>query len=312
MSFRNLALSGLFVLLGLSLPVQAAEVSFSDALVNRLRLNKPDQALVLECEKLLQLPSDEGDEGDEQSFNQAGFLNLLEANLDTTPETELLLLVGRREEVLKLAVLQRRAGRWVLAGQTPVDTWYYAPELGLMAGGGPERTFYVRQLEERGTGIYKEAYGFYKLLDGQLVNVLRVPIEARFYGWGSSLHQHLQVRVQALAGPEDRIRANYRYGFFAGSDLLDRASEGDENPAEQVFLAGDTSLDYVWDAASRRYLPEFYPEHALNQIKLESLETFGAPELFVRAFSTELAQQLKTATPEVKRSLKALMDAVPD
>ncbi len=301
---------------GGELRVQAKEVqniSFSDDLVARLRRNQPEQALILECEKLLGLPaqalSDESDSDEPEDFREQGFLNLLEANLDQSPETEILLLIGRREENLTLAVLKQQQGKWNLAGQVQVGTWYYAPELGLFAGGGPSRSFYVRQLEERGTGIFKESYEYYKLIDGKLVRVLRLPIEARLYGWGQALNQHLHVRIQPLAGADDRIVVTYLYRFFAGADYLDLGEDSDE---ELVFLEGQASLDYLWDAKSQRYLPDFYPDHPLNQIKLESLETYGAPELFVRAFSTEIEARLKQLPPEVAKRLKALLEAVPD
>lgn len=291
------------------------DIFFSEQLVMRLRQNQPEQALILECEKLLGLPAhglaDEPDseQSESEAFYEQGFLNLLEANLDQNPDTEILLLIGRRPESLTLAVLKQQQGKWMLAGQAPVGTWYYAPELGLFAGGGPSRSFYVRQLEERGTGIFKESYEYYKLIDGKLVKVLRLPIEARLYGWGQALNQHLHVRIQPLAGPDDRIQVTYLYRFFAGSDYLDLGEDSDE---ERVFLEGQASLDYLWDAKSQRYLPDFYPDHPLNQIKLESLETYGAPELFVRAFSTEIEARLKQLPPEVAKRLKALLEAVPD
>lgn len=288
-------------------PAGPAAAPWPEALIEAIKAGRPTQQLVHEFETRLGLDWNGG--GDPEAalpFVEDGFASALEANLDEDPETELLALIGRNESLTELAAFKRVSGQWQLAGHAPVNTWYYGPELGLLASGGPHRSFYVRQLESRGTGIFKESYQFFKLIDGELKLVLQIPLEARLYGWGQSVNQHLQARFQGLAGPDDRLHVTYNYRFFAGPQ--DGDMSWDSHP-EQILVADEAALDYVWDEARQTYFPDL-DISTLTTIQLESIETLEDPALFVRAFEKELRERIKTAPPALKQQIQSLLASI--
>jgi len=296
----------LFLGLGASAQAEAqpagAQAEFSQAFMKALRQRDPQKQkqLILDYERVLRLEPQEPFEG-------TGVVSLLEVNLDASPALEVVALLGRRESDLELAVFRETPEGWVLAGREQVQTWYYPPELGILAT-QPHATFFVRQLEERGTGIFKESLQLYKLLNGQLTPVLRLPLEARIYGWGLKLNQHLVTHLQGLSGPDDRLRVRYLYRFFAGPALGELSWSSHQ---ESRCLEGDESVDYLWNASKKRYEPDFYPEHPLSPLKLQSLETFGDSVLFAKAFQKELRERLKTASSQDQACLKHLPGLTP-
>lgn len=235
-------------------------------------------------------------------FSEQGLLNLLQLNLDQSPESELLALIGRVDAEVDLAVFKQGSQGWELVDRVAVYTWYYPPELGVLST-GRQPVFYVRQLEQRGTGIYQESYELYKLLENRLLHVLHLPLEARIYGWGLALNQDISARMQGLASPDDVITVNYRYHYFAGPGAGEL--EWDSH-RESTCLQAEEQVDFYWNAAKLRYEPSFAPDDKSGPLRLQSFESLGDAKLFAKAFAQELIQSKKNASVQDQLCLKQL------
>jgi hypothetical protein len=287
-------LTPLVTLLALLLPVQPPIMSDTPLTPTQLRaLRTPPagearEALIRDLETLMRLEPN-------GPFENHGLLVSLEANLDQQPDIETAVLFGRQDRETLLLVINAQG---IIQARIPVSNWYGSPELMLVTLGQTQKALVVRQIEEHGTGIYRESYHFYQLRNGQVKGVLRLPGEARLYGPGP-LNQHLRVRWQALSGGEDALRVRYQYRFFPGPSQFT-----EENP-NWSWLDSSEEVDFLWNEKQQAYVPDFYPSHPLNPEKLLSLESLGDPRFF-KAFRAELTQRWQQASPAERQRMRNL------
>lgn len=274
------------------LPPQPLEIPLLPAQISALQSPPQGEArrqLIRELETLLRL-DDAGD------FDNAGLLVSLAANLDERPDIELAVLFGRQDRDAHLLVIDARG---VIKASLPVENFFGDPELLLVTSGQSHKLLVVRELDDEGTGVYADSQHFYRLLDGRLKGVLRLPAKAYLNGWGG-LNQNLQVQWRALSGGEDAINVSYRYRFAPSP------GPATEDAPDWSWLEGEESVDFLWDDASQSYQPDFYPHHPLDALKLQSLETLGDQTLFFKAFGPELYDRWLKASASERARMRQL------
>lgn len=230
-------------------------------------------------------------------------------DLDSDSISEVLVLFGWFEGSTNLCILKQIDVTWYLIFVTPV--WVHNEESEFFTADNtvPNKVFYIRMMYDRGSGIKREGYEFFKLVDGEVRKCCDILTEARIYGWGLYLNQDMEATFALSEKNEDKIRVQYTYKFLAGP-VYDSDMSWDSHE-EILFVEGKDSIDFVWDYLSYSYQPIFSQKTpGLNELKLASVCTLGDDTLFVKAFSQEIQQRLQNGTDEEKKLLQDYLDLV--
>lgn len=236
-------------------------------------------------------------------------LNPMFVNLDNDANHELIGLFGWSEEEPTLAVFKMIGNDWYLIYFEPFYMFYTSSELQVANNYSTNKTFYIRWLYERGSGIYCDAYHFYKIIDNQVYPCLVLINSAYILGWGLYLNQMIEMKFKFNSSTSDEIWVNYQYNFFPGAVYeKDMPWEGHE---DIPFVKGDNSIIYLWDTTTFTYRPEIYNCLAdLNEAKISCFGAFGNDTLFVKAFDYEIKQTLEQGTLEQKKLLRKYLKIV--
>lgn len=243
------------------------------------------------------------------SREDGSILNPMFVNLDSDMNDELIGLFGWNEEEPILAVFKMIGKDWYLLYHEPFYMFYNSPELQVVNNFSANKTFYIRWLYERGSGIYCDAYHFYKLIDNKVYPCLALINRAHILGWGLYLNQMVEMKFKFNCANADELWVTFDYNFFPGAVYESDVSwEGHE---EISFVKGDYGLSYRWDTTTFTYRPHFYnsPDD-LTEEKISCFGAFGNDTLFVRAFDYEIEQTLEKGTAEQKKLLQKYLDIV--
>ncbi|MBD2768089.1 hypothetical protein IC235_09325 [Hymenobacter sp. BT664] len=249
--------------------------------------------------------------------SSGGIFTLLFINLDDDPAVELVGIFGYARYDPILAVFKMINNSWYLIYREPF--FIFNGESGIQIVNTPSanKTFYMRVLNERGSGVYQDAYRFYKLIHNKIYPCLELTNEARIYGWGLHLNQDVKLRLDFSSTSSDEFRASYAYRFFPGPGYDVSSRNNDQIGADAAFVTGEKSVSYVWDAATYTYqphplsYPDMLPEDAdLTPDKVACFGQFGNDSLFVKAFAHEIQQTLRMGAKEQKSSLQAYLNFV--
>jgi hypothetical protein len=239
-------------------------------------------------------------------------LTPLVANIDGGAYPEVLALVGWEEEHTTLVVFKRIGDDWYLIFSHPVNVFYNPPELKLADNASPNKIFYVRQLYDRGTGVYKDTYEYFKLVNGKVRKCLEMVNDAHIYGWGQYLNQDVQTSVSFASSGEDMLWARFRYNFFPGA-VLDSDVVWIGHP-ELPFVQGDQTVYYRWDSTNYYYVQKYPPvgdtRIGLTDAQVACFGNFGNDSLFVSAFNFDIHRRLENGTHEEKILLSKYLKLV--
>lgn len=238
-----------------------------------------------------------------------GILNPMFIDLDGESGDELICLIGRNEEYPALTVFKKITGVWYLLYYEPFYMFYSKPEVYIANNYSKNKTFYTRQLYDRGTGIYRDGYCFYKLINNRVYPCLLLINKAHIYGWGLFLNQDIKMQFQFNSADADEISVDYDYNFFPGAVF---ASDVPWDSHDSLsFVQDKQQIMYSWDNLHHKYYPVPYRDSAsLNPDKIACFGDFGNDKLFVRAFNYEIKQTLKTCTPLKRKLLKKYLSIV--
>ena len=241
--------------------------------------------------------------------NESGFVNCIQTNLDEDTHPEIIGLFGWDADYPELAIFKQINNSWYLLYRETFHMFYTEPELVIANNFSKNKIFYIRWLHERGSGIYCDAYHFYKLINNKVYPCLAVINEARIMGWGLTLNQNVSSKIVFNSTDSDVIKVHYSYNFFPGS-IDDNDSSWDSH--EDVSLVkGDNFINYYWDKKSNTYLPEKQDwVDGLSIEKIKCFEEFGNDSLFVKAFKNEINNNLQNGTNDQKYYLKKYMNIV--
>jgi hypothetical protein len=239
-----------------------------------------------------------------------GILVPIEINLDEDAENEIISIIGWDETQTYLGVFKQIDNTWYIIYTEPINMFYTPPELSIINNPSKNKTFYIRQLNNRGSGIYSDSYHFYKLIDKKVYQCLSLIHDARIYGWGLFLNQDVSMQLKPSSGLEDELSVIYDYNFFPGSVM-----ENDSpwpNHSDISFVKDKQSVSYIWDDTCKIYkaLIYTYDHKLLNEDKIKCFGNFGNDSLFIRAFNYELDQKLDTGSDSIKQLIKKYIFSV--
>jgi hypothetical protein len=238
----------------------------------------------------------------------AGDLTPLFVNLDDEPGEELIGVLRYARCEPMLFVFKMIDNSWYLLYHESIFVHNEEPELLVANSPSSNKTFYLRFVQDRGSGIYRNSYRFYKLINSKVHPCLELTSQARIYGWGLYLNQEVDSRLEFKSTYEDAVFATYHYSFFPGA-VFDKDVSWAAHP-EIPFVKGEGYAYYKWNAPTLTYELETHsydePDD-LNKAKIAAFGDFGNDSLFVRAFAYEIGQTLKEGTPDTKRLLKAYL-----
>lgn len=287
------------------------KIKVSKEWINSLRnydYNK-DNTLILEQFESFIFP-DTLAGSNEYSHEGGGLLTPMFVNLDNDANDELIGLFGWNEVEPTLAVFKLIGEDWFLLYLEPFYMFYDSPEIKVVNNISTNKTFYIRWLYERGSGIYCDAYHFYKLIDNKVYSCLTLINSAYIFGWGIYLNQIVEMSFNFKSKNDDILYVTYKYNFFPGAVYKnDMPWEGHE---DIPFVKGEKKLKYYWDSLSLSYKPVFNTRNKddLTEQKILCFGSFGNDTLFVKAYDFEIKQTLKKGTSEQKKLLQDYLDIV--
>lgn len=249
---------------------------------------------------------------DESVYEEGGFLNPLFINLDSDKNEELIGLFGWSEFYPSLAVFKYIDTSWCLIYLEPLYVYYFSPELQVANVYSANKTFYIRCLYERGTGIYRDAYHFYKLINNNVYPCLQQINESRLCGWGLYLNQEVEMNFEFYSAHSDEIKFIYKYNFFPGAVYEKDLSW--ECHDELSLVSGKDYIYFEWDTIALKYKLRYEEDNIndkyLKEQKILCFGTFGNDTIFVKAFESEINQTLENGTEEQKKLLNDYLKIV--
>ncbi|SEP42947.1 hypothetical protein [Mucilaginibacter sp. OK283] len=238
--------------------------------------------------------------------------NPIFANLDGEPGDEMICLLGWDITSPYLCVFKQINGNWYLLYLEDIDTFYSSPSLSIADNFSKNKVFYFKRVYEHGSGIFKDGYTFYKLINNKVYKCLNLLNDVHIYGWGLYMNQAVTTSFEFSGDESDRLDLNYVYSFFPGA-----VKDGDcawcANP-DIPLVKGDAGVGYIWDNKQHIYKLEILswqntPDD-LNAKKIACFGDFGNDTLFVDAFHDQLTLIAKEGTPQQKAILKKYLALV--
>jgi hypothetical protein len=238
--------------------------------------------------------------------------NVLAADLDGDTSNELICLLGWDITSPDLCVFKQIQGCWRLIYRERIDTFYGSPTLYVANCFSKNKTFYLRRVNEHGSGIYIDGYSFYKLIDNKVYRCLDLVNDAHIYGWGLYLNQAVKMNFEFSGDQDDAVDVDYVYNFFPGSIYK---SDCPWCAHEDIpLIKGDNNVFYEWDNKQHIYKLTIPPYNNsaedLTAQKIACFGNFGNDTLFVSAFRDQIDQTLKTGNPRQKKILKKYLALV--
>jgi len=199
--------------------------------------------------------------------------------------------------------------QWYLIFTETFHVHYSSPELNIANVPSPNKTFYIRWLYERCSGIFRDTYHFYKLIDNKVYHTLELVNTAQIFGWGLYLNQQVQSTFKFNCSTEDEIWVTYDYNFFPGA-VYDTDAPWDGH-TDISFVKGEQGVSYQWGSVTYSYKPHFYKQKdGLTEQKLACFGAFGNDSLFVIAFDYEIKQTLEKGTDVQQKLLTKYLELV--
>lgn len=235
------------------------------------------------------------------------------ANLDGSTIPEVLVLVGWNEINTTLVVFKHHADGWKLIFIHPVHVFYNSPVLKVVDNASVNKVFCVRQLYDRGSGVFWDGYEYFKLINGRVINSFNMVNRAHIYGWGLFLNQKVQTKVSFSSSTKDMLWVRFNYSFFPGPMFKSDVS-WDSHP-EHPFVKGNTTVYYIWDSTTNKYVQEYPPDSVnnfsgLSDSQIECFDRLGDDSLFVSAFRKQIQDSLSNGSKEIKVLLKSYLRQV--
>jgi hypothetical protein len=236
--------------------------------------------------------------------NMPWYITCMIVNIDEEYEPEIIALFGLPWEIYQvLLVFKKLEEDWYLLYYEPFYMHYNPPELCIANNYSKNKTFFIRQLYHRGTGIFQDAYQFYKLIDGKVYLCLTLLNESRIHGWGLTLNQDINSRFKFYGTNSDELWVTYNYHFFPGPIFEE---DVDWNSHTEIsFVKGEKSTKYIWDNEKKEYITS-----DLTEEKISCFWNFGNDELFIKSFGYEINKTLEEGTEEEKKILKWYIEGI--
>lgn len=268
----------------------------------------------------------------ENSSSTEGYFNPLFVNLDPDRQIELVAFIGWSYDTTQFCVFKQIENVWRLLYIEDVAVHYEEPSLVIANTRSPWKVFYIRQLYDRGTGIYKDKYHVFRLINQTVYPCLQIVKEAHLAGWPPVLiGEHLYASLTVTG--EDTLKVQYTYHFFPDMGLLSRMADAIQRHAESTAWLGknpeaqdviadrlfeqhftliddDDIVYYTWNPQTHQYTFDRSRYGHLDACKVARFGDFENHALFLDAFAQELRELHDHGTPDEQLLLKTYFEAV--
>jgi hypothetical protein len=236
-----------------------------------------------------------------------GFIfNSVYVDLDGDGQNELLCLQGGDLYDPFLCVFKQVNNDWYLIYKEEIETFYSSPTLYVANNYSKNKTFYLRQVYDHGSGVYIDGYSFYKLVDNHVYKCLDLINDAHIYGWGLYMNQAVKSGFEFRGDSDDEVSVDYSYNFFPGSIFKTDCPWCAHDDIQ--LIKGEDNVDYVYNSKKHKYMLDLatYKNSAtdLTASKITCFANFGNDSLFVKAFKRHIDTVLKIGTPQQKKILR--------
>ncbi|MFD0766992.1 hypothetical protein ACFQZI_19190 [Mucilaginibacter lutimaris] len=242
----------------------------------------------------------------------SGFFSPLFADLDSDGTSELICLLAWDENYPSIAVIKKIGPTWYLLYLEDFYMFYSSPELYVGNSSSKNKTFCVRKVYNRGSGVYEDGYSFYKLINNTVYPCLDIVNDAHIVGWGLNLNQTVSSKFSFRGGRNDDIWVMYNYNFFAGP--INNGDCGWCSNEEVSIVKGEKGVNYIWDNKLHKYKREVSSYRTsledLSDQKIACFSDMGNDKLFVRAFRDEINETLKKGTREQRAITRKYLSIV--
>lgn len=231
------------------------------------------------------------------SDNEYQIFDFIYEDFDGDTEKEILIHFGTTRFATQVMLLKEFRNRWSCIFNEEFGHHYSGVALEILEIVDGEKMFYVNHLEERGSGVHKTAFYFYRIVQREVVPVLRMLSTAYINGWGLLINQEINGNFK-YNWIKDEVNIIYSYSFYPGPIYEGDASW--ESHSEIELLAGVEELVYKWDNLNKEYRLKQTSECVNNKIK--TFDDFGNDSLFIIAFKPEL-DELAVSKDSIKSKI---------
>lgn len=238
-------------------------------------------------------------------------INTMFVDLDGDTGEEMVSLLGWDEYSPYLCLFKQYDGVWYLIYKELVETFYSAPTLTVANNYSKNKPFYLRHVDNHGSGVYQDSYSIYKLIDGKVYKCLDLINDAHIYGWGLLMNQEVTSTFEFSQQQSDYVSVTYKYRFFPGA--IYREDYQWCSNSDLTLLQDEYSIDYQWNTKTNKYelkAPSKAQSTGLTAEKIACFGDFGNDSLFVKAFAPEIENVLKDGTPKQKKTIKDYLKKV--
>lgn len=241
-----------------------------------------------------------------------GVMNPMFIDLDTDQKLELIGLFGTRPEFAHLAVFNLKKGYWECIFFEEFGHYYDGVNFSVMNNAGKEKVIVIKNLEARGSGIYKEANHFFKLINGEFKHCLRLVSDSRILGWGLYMNQTTESEFHFSSDNyRDRLWVVHQYAYFPGA-IYENDAPWRGHP-EITLIQETEGMYYNWNSEKHIYEPEYKDENTrfgMTKLQLQAIDEFGNDSLIVKAFQEQFEKILQGEDEEKKKIVSKYLKIV--
>lgn len=255
---------------------------------------------------------------------QRPYLNITTINLDEDKEAEHIMFIGQNYANTMFYVIKKTGKEWKIIHSEYLWLHNEAPELHLQNSSLQNRTFYIRYLHERGSGIWMFTYRFYKVIGGKTYMALEIPEEMNLSMWPSSINGAINItKLDVDKNENSSIYVRYSYEFSAGGTLFSSVLRVKDPTWEDFPILTkqeNAFISFDWDDKKHRFnVNEPYNGAGTDAITPAQFDYFmnhfientdgdnDNANSFVPAFKKELRELSKSGNKEQKEIAKYLL-----
>lgn len=251
------------------------------------------------------------------------YLNITTINLDEDKEPEHIMFIGQNYANTMFYVIKKIDKEWKIIHNEHLWLHNEAPELHLQNSSLKNRTFYIRYLHVRGSGIWMFTYRFYKVIGGKTYLTLEIPEEMNLRMWPTAINGNIYLRKLEIDSNENgnSIFARYSYEFETGGTLFRDIMHKDPYKMDALPILAeqeDATILFDWDEKRDKFeVSEPYTDAGPDVITPAQFDYFmnGFIETpdednsnrFVPAFKKELEELAKSGSDEQRKLSKYLL-----
>jgi len=244
------------------------------------------------------------------------YLNITTINLDEDKEPEHIMFIGQNYANTMFYVIKKVNNQWKIIHSEYLWLHNEAPELHLSNTTLKNRTFHIRYLHERGTGLWLYTYRFYKVINGKTYLTLEIPEEVNLAMYASLINGDASLTKIQVDSNDDSIYAHYSYEFWPGGQIMSALHIEEPSEGEPMLLLKQENafVSFDWNDKKHKFevsepsgnaeadtitLAQF--NYFLNLLKIDN------DKLFVPAFKKQLEEVTTSGDEQQKKIAKYLL-----